>query len=196
MNAQQCVQPSGTNLAVRLDRLFLPVRPAHHPVPQGARPPRDATRHDGFTPIFPSGGHSGGALPDPIPNSVVKPSSADDTAWATAWERRSPPEPHTSPRGGSSPPQGSSPPASARASPQARAFFSSLRHRFAAAAGGRGQPTRPGARAPSVWSGVSSVGSAHMVRRGGGRPGPQPSAEGLVGWERWGRTTAVLRALL
>ena len=34
---------------------------------------------------------SGGAIPDPIPNSEVKPSSADGTAWETVWESRSPP---------------------------------------------------------------------------------------------------------
>ena len=39
-----------------------------------------------------SGGHSAGATPDPIPNSVVKPGNADDTSWATAWENRTPPE--------------------------------------------------------------------------------------------------------
>ena len=34
------------------------------------------------------GGHSRGVLPDPIPNSEVKPSSADGTAWETVWESR------------------------------------------------------------------------------------------------------------
>ena len=37
------------------------------------------------------GGHSGGVTPDPIPNSEVKPSSADGTAWETVWESRSSP---------------------------------------------------------------------------------------------------------
>src|SRR5690348_2227694 len=37
------------------------------------------------------GGDGGGATPDPIPNSVVKPSSADGTAQATVWESRTPP---------------------------------------------------------------------------------------------------------
>lgn len=37
------------------------------------------------------GGHSGGETPVPIPNTEVKPSSADGTAWATARESRSPP---------------------------------------------------------------------------------------------------------
>ena len=35
------------------------------------------------------GGHSGGETPVPIPNTEVKPSSADGTAWVTAWESRS-----------------------------------------------------------------------------------------------------------
>ena len=37
------------------------------------------------------GGHSGGVTPDPIPNSEVKPSSADGTARETVWESRTPP---------------------------------------------------------------------------------------------------------
>ena len=35
------------------------------------------------------GGNVGGVIPDPIPNSEVKPSGADGTAWVTAWESRS-----------------------------------------------------------------------------------------------------------
>src|SRR5688572_17539089 len=38
-----------------------------------------------------SGGHTGGATPDPIPNSEVKPSRADGTAGGTLWESRSSP---------------------------------------------------------------------------------------------------------
>jgi hypothetical protein len=38
-----------------------------------------------------SGGNGGGATPDPIPNSAVKPSSADGTARETVWESRTPP---------------------------------------------------------------------------------------------------------
>src|SRR5262245_45240157 len=38
--------------------------------------------------IFP-GGDTGGATPVPIPNTVVKPSWADGTALATAWDSRS-----------------------------------------------------------------------------------------------------------
>ena len=37
------------------------------------------------------GDYSGGATPDPIPNSEVKPSSADGTARETVWESRSSP---------------------------------------------------------------------------------------------------------
>ena len=39
-----------------------------------------------------SGDSSGGATPVPIPNTEVKPSSADDTAWVTVWESRSSPD--------------------------------------------------------------------------------------------------------
>ena len=39
-----------------------------------------------------SGGYGGGATPDPIPNSVVKPSSADGTAGVTLWESRTLPD--------------------------------------------------------------------------------------------------------
>ena len=38
-----------------------------------------------------AGGYSGRATPDPIPNSVVKTSSADGTAGETLWESRTPP---------------------------------------------------------------------------------------------------------
>src|SRR5690606_35082557 len=39
-----------------------------------------------------SGDYCGGATPDPIPNSEVKPSSADGTAGGTLWESRSLPD--------------------------------------------------------------------------------------------------------
>lgn len=39
-----------------------------------------------------SGGQGGGAIPDPIPNSEVKPSCADGTAGVTLWESRSSPD--------------------------------------------------------------------------------------------------------
>jgi hypothetical protein len=35
------------------------------------------------------GGHAAGVTPVPIPNTVVKPRRADDTALVTVWERRS-----------------------------------------------------------------------------------------------------------
>jgi hypothetical protein len=35
-----------------------------------------------------SGGNVGGAIPDPIPNSEVKPSRADGTAEVAPWESR------------------------------------------------------------------------------------------------------------
>ena len=35
-----------------------------------------------------SGGNVGGATPVPIPNTEVKPSGADGTAWETVWESR------------------------------------------------------------------------------------------------------------
>ena len=38
-----------------------------------------------------SGGSSEGETPVPIPNTEVKPLSADGTAWVTVWESRSPP---------------------------------------------------------------------------------------------------------
>src|SRR5205807_4299187 len=39
-----------------------------------------------------SGGHSGGVTPVPIPNTEVKPASADGTWGETPWESRSPPD--------------------------------------------------------------------------------------------------------
>ena len=39
------------------------------------------------------GGDSGGVTPVPIPNTEVKPSSADGTWAETPWESRSPPDP-------------------------------------------------------------------------------------------------------
>src|SRR3989454_12044326 len=38
-----------------------------------------------------SGGYTAGVTPVPIPNTVVKPRWADDTARVTVWGRRSPP---------------------------------------------------------------------------------------------------------
>ena len=39
-----------------------------------------------------SGGHSGGVTPVPIPNTEVKPASADGTWGEAPWESRSPPD--------------------------------------------------------------------------------------------------------
>src|SRR5438445_13850637 len=39
-----------------------------------------------------SGGFSGGVTPVPIPNTEVKPASADGTWGETPWESRSPPD--------------------------------------------------------------------------------------------------------
>ena len=38
-----------------------------------------------------AGGHGAGATPVPISNTVVKPRSADGTAWETGWESTTPP---------------------------------------------------------------------------------------------------------
>src|SRR5450759_4107176 len=38
-----------------------------------------------------SGGHSGGETPVPIPNTAVKPASADGTWGVAPWESRTPP---------------------------------------------------------------------------------------------------------
>ena len=43
-----------------------------------------------------SGGFTERATPVPIPNTAVKPLRADDTARATAWESRTPPDPFSS----------------------------------------------------------------------------------------------------
>ena len=36
-----------------------------------------------------AGGHRSRVTPVPIPNTEVKPTTADGTVWATAWESRS-----------------------------------------------------------------------------------------------------------
>ena len=45
-----------------------------------------------------AGGHGAGATPVPIPNTVVKPHSADGTARETGWESTTPPAQTTKPR--------------------------------------------------------------------------------------------------
>ena len=45
--------------------------------------------HSSITPVFKFlGDHGGGETPVPIPNTEVKPFSADGTAWVTVWESR------------------------------------------------------------------------------------------------------------
>jgi hypothetical protein len=50
-----------------------------------------AERFNVFTLQF-FGGDGKGDTPVPIPNTEVKPFSADGTAWETVWESRSPPK--------------------------------------------------------------------------------------------------------
>ena len=52
--------------------------------PQRRKPRRRGTPGTRFP-----GGHRRGVTPVPIPNTEVKPSTADGTAWVTAWESRS-----------------------------------------------------------------------------------------------------------
>ena len=57
---------------------------------KSARSIRESLRLRSFFPV--SGGHSVGVTPDPFPNSVVKPHSADGTARGTVWESRTLPD--------------------------------------------------------------------------------------------------------
>ena len=50
----------------------------------GCATPSNPRQQDRFP-----GGHRRGVTPVPIPNTEVKPSTADGTAWVTAWESRS-----------------------------------------------------------------------------------------------------------
>ena len=61
------------------------------PNPIGTKTPVRIKRanREGLSKLF--GGNVGRVIPDPIPNSVVKPSRADGTAWETVWESRTPP---------------------------------------------------------------------------------------------------------
>ena len=45
--------------------------------------------------MFSEGGFSGGGTPVPIPNTAVKLTCADGTAWVTMWESRTPPSLNT-----------------------------------------------------------------------------------------------------
>ena len=81
--AQQCVQLTGTNRprAWIFGSNFARVRYGvlEGPAPRFARKTIDL------------GGHSGGEIPVPIPNTEVKPASADGTWLDSAWESRTPP---------------------------------------------------------------------------------------------------------
>ena len=75
MYVQQCTQSTRTNRSFGFSTLAL-------------RSLVDTTTTS-FLCAFPlAGDQSGGALPDPISNSEVKPSYADGTAQDTVWESR------------------------------------------------------------------------------------------------------------
>ncbi len=59
-------------------------------LPPETSPTKDRAKMREARPV--SGGLSAGVPPVPIPNTVVKAGSADDTWGATLWENRSPPE--------------------------------------------------------------------------------------------------------
>src|SRR6185436_2747965 len=85
--ARQRVQPTGTNRP----RAWIDndVR-ARCGVLSRARAPGICLLRSSLTTDF--GGHSGGVTPVPIPNTEVKPTSADGTWEETPWESRSPPD--------------------------------------------------------------------------------------------------------
>ncbi len=87
MYARQRVQPTGTNRP----RAWIDndVR-ARCGVLSRARAPGFCLLRSSLTTDF--GGHSGGVTPVPIPNTEVKPTSADGTWEETPWESRSPPD--------------------------------------------------------------------------------------------------------
>src|SRR4051812_30019375 len=80
--AQQCVQPTGTNRPRAWDN--------HARARYGVLGGRGPSIDNQNTEI--SGGHSGGVTPVPIPNTEVKPASADGTWGEAPWESRSPPD--------------------------------------------------------------------------------------------------------
>ena len=95
MYAQQCVQPTGTNRprAWRLCSCSLWNA-------QGLRYVRSSGSVDVVRPLVAalaadertvSGGHGGGETPVPIPNTAVKPASADGTWGEAPWESRTSP---------------------------------------------------------------------------------------------------------
>src|ERR1700758_554781 len=83
--AQQCVQPTGTNRPRAWKHLrSCSLWNAH----------RGAITETGDCSQLStvSGGHSGGVTPVPIPNTEVKPASADGTWGESPWESRTSPE--------------------------------------------------------------------------------------------------------
>jgi hypothetical protein len=80
--AQQCVQLTGTNRP----RAWINHARARYREFK-VRAPIGATFDNRC-----SGGHSGGVTPVPIPNTEVKPASADGTWGDSPWESRSPPD--------------------------------------------------------------------------------------------------------
>lgn len=78
--AQQCVQPSDTNMSIALIFLFFPL--SHFLKFKRVR-------------VFKDGGYSGKVTPVPIPNTEVKLTHADGTVPATEWQSRSPPSLNT-----------------------------------------------------------------------------------------------------
>jgi hypothetical protein len=74
-----------------------PALPAVRVPPQPVAPRGDELPGNDRNPQHPiydlefSGGHRAEEIPVPIPNTAVKLCIADDTAWATAWESRTPP---------------------------------------------------------------------------------------------------------
>ena len=104
MEAQQGVELTGTNRSCGLTIISYVIAFERSSRPTGSRPGLVA-RADDASAIrdselrrvshrifrFPAA-ITGGATPDPIPNSEVKPSRADGTAGETVWESRTPPE--------------------------------------------------------------------------------------------------------
>ncbi len=88
MYAQQCVQPTGTNRPRAWELLVLAMERSGRQCAVRARQSVDWWA--GGRTI--SGGHGGGETPVPIPNTAVKPASADGTWGVAPWESRTPPD--------------------------------------------------------------------------------------------------------
>ena len=98
---QQCIQLTDTNRPRGLAIFFKITKyPFHLLEEQKNILLRRLPRNDLKASVIPvnvqtilvSGGYSEGVTPVPISNTEVKPLSADGTAWATAWESKSPPD--------------------------------------------------------------------------------------------------------